>query len=151
MNDKAGRLDIHGILESLPHRFPFLLVDRVLECIPGERLVALKNVTVDEPLFVGHFPIRPVMPGVLVLEAMVQASGLLARETFLDTGRTLHYLAGVNKSRFGRPVEPGDCLTLTSRLVRVVRNMARFETEAEVAGEGVASAEILCVSMENDA
>lgn len=151
MHAEATHFDIHEVLERLPHRYPFLLVDRVLECVPGKRLVAMKNVTINEAFFVGHFPVQPVMPGVLVLEAMVQASSILARESFEDSAKTLHYLVGVDKSKFRRPVEPGDCITLRSSLVRVVRNMARFETGAEVAGKLVASAELLCVSMENGA
>ncbi|HEX5314442.1 MAG TPA: 3-hydroxyacyl-ACP dehydratase FabZ [Gammaproteobacteria bacterium] len=139
-------MDIHDILERLPHRYPFLLVDRVVECVPDERLVALKSVTMNEPFFVGHFPIRPVMPGVLVLEAMVQTTSLLVRESHYDSDEGLHYLVGVDKASFRRPVEPGDQLRLTAVLDKVVRKIGRFQTRAEVDGRLVASAQLLCAS-----
>ena len=157
MNDRANQedlgtaMDIHEILHYLPHRYPFLLIDRVLECVPGERLVGVKNVTINEPFFVGHFPQRPVMPGVLILEAMAQACGLLAfktREAQPDEeqpdARKLFYLVGIEKSRFKRPVEPGDCLRLAARHIRTVRGIWIFETEARVDGGVVAQAEIRC-------
>lgn len=147
---KDGGLDLHRIFELLPHRYPFLLVDRVIESIPGQRLVALKNVTVNEPFFAGHFPDRPVMPGVLVLEAMVQASSLLARESFIDSLKTLHFLVGVDKAKFRSPVVPGDQLILSANLTRVVRRMARFRAEARVGNVLVASAGFLCTSVESD-
>lgn len=145
----GSALDIHKILTALPHRYPFLLVDRVLESVPGERLVALKNVTVNEPFFVGHFPVRPVMPGVLVLEAMVQASSLFVVAAYGERpAGTLHYLAGVENSKFRRPVEPGDQLVLTVTQRRIIRNLGCFDTTAEVGGHVAATARIWCASKE---
>lgn len=138
--------DIGRVLERLPHRYPFLLVDRVLECRPGERLRALKNVTFNEPFFQGHFPGRPVMPGVLVIEAMAQAVCLLALETEETEPGAVYLLAGVDKARFKRPVLPGDALELEARLVKRRRGLWMFEAEAQVAGSNVAGAEILCTA-----
>ena len=111
-------LDIHGIMEFLPHRYPFLLIDRVTACEPGKSITALKNVTMNEPYFVGHFPQRPVMPGVIIIEAMAQATGVLA---FLTVGTkpdndTLYVFAGIDKARFKRPVEPGDQIIIEATL-----------------------------------
>lgn len=139
--------DIHRVLEMLPHRYPFLLVDRVVEYHPASKLVAIKNVSVNEPFFQGHFPLRPVMPGVLVLEAMAQASSLLIYSTRgVPPETTLYYLVGVNNAKFRRPVEPGDQLVLTAIPRRNIRNVGCFDTRAEVNGELVASAEIWCAS-----
>lgn len=144
--------DIHKILEYLPHRYPFLLVDRVLECVPGERLVAIKNVTINEPFFMGHFPVRPVMPGVLIIEAMAQATGLLAfRTKGLPPENILYYLVGVHNAKFRRPVEPGDQLRLTARIQRTIRGVWCFEVQAEVDGSVAASAEIRCAAREVEA
>lgn len=139
-------MDIHKVLRLLPHRYPFLLVDRVVECVPGERLVALKNVTVNEPFFQGHFPARPVMPGVMVLEALAQATGLLAMETSPESvgENVLYYLVGIDNARFKRPVEPGDQLRLEARLIKRKRDIWVFSTEAGVDGKTVATAEIMC-------
>ncbi len=138
-------MDIHKIMASLPHRYPFLLIDRVVECEPGKRLVALKNVTINEPFFPGHFPVRPVMPGVLIMEAMAQATGLLAFQTEPDKVRanTLYYFAGMDKVRFRRPVEPGDQIRFEVELRRVVRGLWMFSGVATVDGEEVASAELM--------
>lgn len=145
-------LDIHKILEYLPHRYPFLLVDRVTECVPGEHLVAIKNVTINEPFFTGHFPARPVMPGVLIIEAMAQATGLLAFRTIgVPPDHVLYYLVGVNNAKFRRPVEPGDQLVMTARIQRSIRGVWCFEVRAEVDGAVVASAEIRCAAKEIDA
>lgn len=145
-------VDIHRVLEVLPHRYPFLLIDRVLESASPDELVAVKNVTVNEPFFAGHFPRRPVMPGVLVLEAMIQASSLLVVATFGERSEgTLHYLAGVERSKFRRPVEPGDQLVITATLRRRIRNLGRFEGRAEVAGQLVATADVWCASKETAA
>ncbi|MBT8144303.1 MAG: 3-hydroxyacyl-ACP dehydratase FabZ [Gammaproteobacteria bacterium] len=145
------KLDIHQIMDLLPHRYPFLLVDRVLDCVPGDYLHAIKNVTANEPFFTGHFPQRPVMPGVIMLEAMAQATGLLA---FATAGKpdddTLYYLVGIDKVRFRRPVEPGDQLQLHARLVRTRRNIWMFEARAEIDGEKVSSAEMMCAPRRND-
>ncbi len=142
MND----YDIGRVLSRLPHRYPFLLVDRVLECEPGERLLALKNVTINEPFFQGHFPGRPVMPGVLVIEAMAQATCLLALETEESGEDEVYLLAGVDKARFKRPVMPGDSLHLETRLVRRKRGIWLFECEAKVEESIMATAEIMCTA-----
>ncbi len=138
-------VDIHAIRNLLPHRYPFLLVDRVVVFEKGERLVAVKNVTVNEPHFQGHFPHRPVMPGVLIIEALAQACGLLA---FLSAGRpegdNVFYLVGVDGARFKRPVEPGDQLQLEVKVLRSSRGVWKFATEARVEDRLVAAAELMC-------
>lgn len=143
-------MDIQRIMQLLPHRYPFLLVDRVIECTPGERLLAIKNVTFNEPFFPGHFPIKPVMPGVLIIEAMAQTTGLLAAESS-DTERSkssVYYLVGVDKARFKRPVGPGDQLHLEAKLLKVKRDLWVFDCAAMVDGKVVASAEIMCTARE---
>ncbi len=145
MNMTSGGFSIDEVLRRLPHRYPLLLVDRVLEHLPGERLRALKNVTANEQYFVGHFPGRPVMPGVLILEAMAQSAGLLAFLTanvYPDENVTF-YFAGIDKARFRRPVIPGDQLILTATLQRRIRTIWKFATVAEVDGEEVCSAEMM--------
>ena len=147
---EAGYMDIHKVMGQLPHRFPFLLVDRVLQCKPGESLTAIKNVTINEPYFQGHFPHRPVMPGVIILEALAQATGLLA---FATVGSppdddTLYYFVGIDKARFKRPVEPGDTLTLKVKLVRTLKGVWCFDTVAEVDGRLVAKAQIMAAPAE---
>ena len=139
-------MDIHEILDALPHRYPFLLVDRVLESVPGEYLIGIKNVTLNEPYFQGHFPQRPVMPGVLLVEAMAQACGLLAFETEGEwpEGNKIFYLVGSDKVRFKRPVEPGDQVRLEVRILRQRRGIWVFEGLALVDGRTVAEAEIMC-------
>jgi 3-hydroxyacyl-[acyl-carrier-protein] dehydratase len=138
-------MDIHKVMAQLPHRFPFLLVDRVLECRPGDSLVAIKNVTINEPYFPGHFPHRPVMPGVIILEALAQATGLLAFATVGSPpdANTLYYFVGIDKARFKRPVEPGDVLMLKVKLTRTLKGMWCFDTVAEVDGRMVAKAQIM--------
>ena len=138
-------MDIRRILSLLPHRYPFLLVDRVLECTPGESLVAVKNVTVNEPYFPGHFPGQPVLPGVIIIEALAQAAGLLAFATVgADAGHhSTFYFVGIDKARFRRPVVPGDQLMLRVRLARRIRDIWKFEVEAEVDGQRAAEAEIM--------
>jgi 3-hydroxyacyl-[acyl-carrier-protein] dehydratase len=139
-------MDINQILNHLPHRYPFLLIDRVTEFNKGESLTGYKNVTINEPFFQGHFPQRPVMPGVLILEAMAQATGLLAFRTLEQTAEreTLYFLVGMDKVRFKRPVEPGDQLVLQARLLRTRRGIWVFDCDARVDGKVVASAEIMC-------
>ena len=144
-------MDINEISKLLPHRYPFLLVDRVLECRPGESLVAIKNVTINEPFFSGHFPRFPVMPGVLIIEAMAQASGLLAFKTNEDRPNGIFYLVGVENARFKRPVHPGDQLRLESRLKRTIRGVWMFDTEASVDGNLVAACEIRCTMRDVEA
>jgi 3-hydroxyacyl-[acyl-carrier-protein] dehydratase len=145
-------MDINEIRNTLPHRYPFLLVDRVLEFEPGKSLVAIKNVSVNEPFFQGHFPEKPVMPGVLILEALAQATGLLAfRSEGRDAARdSLYYFVGIDKARFKRPVEPGDQLRLAVDVIKVKRGIWVFNTEATVDGKVVATAVIMCTERKID-
>jgi 3-hydroxyacyl-[acyl-carrier-protein] dehydratase len=139
-------IDIHEILKRLPHRYPFLLIDRVSALEPGKTIKALKNVTINEPYFIGHFPHRPVMPGVLILEALAQASALLGFETqgkVLDD-KTVVYFVGIDNARFKRPVEPGDQLELESTILRHKSGIFKFATRAFVNGELAAEAELMC-------
>jgi 3-hydroxyacyl-[acyl-carrier-protein] dehydratase len=139
-------IDIHQILKRLPHRYPLLLVDRVLEFEPGRRLLALKNVTINEPYFVGHFPQRPVMPGVLMLEALAQAAAILALESAgvqIDD-KTLVYFAAIDHARFKRPVEPGDQLLLDVTLLKLRQGVQRFAARARVGDELAVEAEMMC-------
>lgn len=147
---QALTLDVHAIMKQLPHRYPFLLVDRVVECIPGERLTALKNVTINEPFFPGHFPHRPVMPGVLILEALAQATGLLAFATIGNPpeGNQLYYFVGIDKARFKKPVEPGDQLMLKVEIQRTVKGVWKFTGVAEVDGKAVTIADLMCAARE---
>jgi len=139
------KLDIHEILRRLPHRYPFLLVDRVLECVPGRSVRALKNVSVNEPYFPGHFPHRPVMPGVIIIEALAQAAGILA---FVTAGvypdeKSVFYFAGIDKARFRKPVEPGDQLVLEATLERNLRGIWKLAAIARVGDAEAASAELM--------
>jgi 3-hydroxyacyl-[acyl-carrier-protein] dehydratase len=139
-------MDIHQILDKLPHRYPFLLVDRVLEIEKGKRIKALKNVSINEPFFAGHFPFRPVMPGVLMLEALAQTAALLSfatAETDND-GKTIYYFAGIDGARFKRPVEPGDQLTLDVELLRHRSGIFKFNARASVGDETAVEAELMC-------
>jgi len=138
-------LDIHDIRNYLPHRYPFLLVDRVLEAEPETKLVALKNVTYNEPFFPGHFPNRPVMPGVLIVEALAQSAALMASygRTDIDTENRVYYFTGIDKARFKRPVEPGDQLIFEVEVVRRIKNMWKCKGIARVDGELAASAELM--------
>jgi len=144
-------MDIQKVLSLLPHRYPFLLIDRVVEFEPDQYLVALKNVTINEPYFTGHFPVRPVMPGVLIVEAMAQATGLLAMQSRPDEvgQKALYYLAGIDKARFKRTVEPGDQLILDVRLKKVRRGVWLFSGEARVDEQVVATADIMCTARES--
>jgi len=141
----AITMDIQEVMRRLPHRYPFLLVDRVLECVPKERIQAIKNVTFNEPCFMGHFPGRPVMPGVLVLEALAQTAGILAFVTagVYPTEKTQIYFVGIDKARFRRPVLPGDQIVLKATLQRALRGIWKFATIAEVNGEEAVSAEMM--------
>ena len=139
-------MDITDILNHLPHRYPFLLIDRVIEFKQGESLTGIKNVPFNEPYFQGHFPQRPVMPGVLILEAMAHATGQLAFRTLGNTAdrETLYFLVGMNKVRFKQPVEPGDQLLITANLIKEKRGIWIFDCNAKVDGKLVSSAEIMC-------
>lgn len=138
-------MDIEAIMHQLPHRYPMLLVDRVLACEPGKYVHALKNVTYNEPFFTGHFPHRPVMPGVLIIEALAQASGILAFRTVgvVPNKETRFYFVAIDKARFRKPVEPGDQLMLKVTLLRAFKGIWKFQGVAEVEGKEVASAEIM--------
>ncbi|MCE2872392.1 MAG: 3-hydroxyacyl-ACP dehydratase FabZ [Xanthomonadales bacterium] len=138
-------LDINAILRQLPHRYPFLLVDRVLECHKGQSIRALKNVTYNEPFFPGHFPQRPVMPGVLIIEALAQTAGILAFVTagVFPDDNTRFYFVGIDEARFRRPVEPGDQLILTATLQRQMRGIWKFGAAALVGDTEVASASLM--------
>ena len=139
-------MDIHEVLEHLPHRYPFLLIDRVLSCEPGKTLIALKNVTINEPYFAGHFPRHPVMPGVMIVEALAQASALLSFKTMeaqVDE-ESVYYFVGIDKARFKKPVIPGDALRLEVTLQRHLRGIWKFWGEAKVDGVLVSEAELMC-------
>jgi len=140
-------MDIHQIFKHLPHRYPFLLIDRVLELEEGKYLKAIKNVTINEPFFQGHFPHRPVMPGVLIIEAMAQGTGVLAFKTsgLLPETGSLYYLVGVDKARFKNPVEPGDQLLIEVYLTQCKRGLWKYEATAKVDGELAASADLMCM------
>ena len=145
MSEQQGGFGLDEVMRRLPHRYPMLLVDRVLECVSGERIVALKNVTANEPYFPGHFPGRPVMPGVMALEALAQVAGIL---TFVTAGiypdeNVRFYFAGIDKARFRRPIVPGDQLILKATLQRRIRTIWKFSTVAEVAGEEACAAEMM--------
>lgn len=139
-------IDIKEIIEILPHRYPFLLVDRVTELVPGEYVIAIKNVTVNEPQFMGHFPGNPIFPGVMIVEAMAQAAGLLAVKTMARGlgERKAAVIAGIDNVRFRRPVVPGDQLVLRCAIVSTKRNIWKFRCEGRVDGALVTEAEILC-------
>lgn len=139
-------MDVNEIREYLPHRYPFLLVDRVVELNKGESIVAYKNVTVNEPFFNGHFPGLPVMPGVLIIEAMAQAAGILGFKTMdkKPSDGSIYYFVGADNLRFKRPVVPGDRVQLEARVVSEKRGIWKFECKASVDGELVSSATILC-------
>lgn len=142
----SDRDDIIGILDSVPHRYPFLLVDRVIETVPGERMTAIKNVTFNEPCFTGHFPGQPVMPGVLIVEALAQAGLILGMRTAQEQDEDmLVYFAGIDKARFKRRVVPGDQLQLNVELISAKRRMWHFKGEATVEGQVACSAELRAI------
>jgi 3-hydroxyacyl-[acyl-carrier-protein] dehydratase len=146
MSESNDTLDIYEVLKHLPHRYPFLLIDRVLECKEGERLVGIKNVTYNEPYFQGHFPHRPVMPGVLILEALAQATGILAFRTShkRPDAASLYYFVGIDEARFKQPVEPGDQLVLEVDVIKAKRGVWKFNGAAKVDGKVVCSAVLMC-------
>ena len=139
-------LDISQIVECLPHRYPFLLIDRVLSYEAGKNLVALKNVTINEPFFAGHFPHHPVMPGVLIIEALAQAAAILSFKTMGEHAdeRSVYYFVGIDRARFKKPVTAGDTLRLSISLQRHIRGIWKFWAEARVEDTIVAEAELMC-------
>ncbi len=139
-------MDIQEILAHLPHRYPMLLVDRVLDCEPGKRILAIKNVTINEPFFSGHFPYYPVMPGVLIVEAMAQAAAILSFRTLgtKPDDKSVYYFVGIDEARFKRPVCPGDQLVLEVVLERKVRGIWKFDAKARVGEALAAEAKIMC-------
>ncbi len=141
-----AEMDIHQVLEHLPQRYPILMIDRVLECEPGKRILALKNVSANEPYFPGHFPRRPVMPGVLILEAMAQAAGILVFRTqgTRPDDKSVYYYAGIDNARFKKPVEPGDQLLIEVLIQGSKRGIWKFACTAQVGETLVAEADILC-------
>ena len=144
--ESMNAMDIHEILEYLPHRYPFLLVDRVLSCEPGKDIVALKNVTINEPFFVGHFPHHPVMPGVLIIEALAQAAAILTLKTagVKADNDSIYYFVGIDGARFKKPVQAGDQLLLKVAITRQVRGIWKYSARAEVAGQLATEAELMC-------
>ncbi|MDH3309735.1 MAG: 3-hydroxyacyl-ACP dehydratase FabZ [Gammaproteobacteria bacterium] len=143
-------LDIHEVLKYLPHRYPFLLIDRVLVFTKDESLTAIKNVTINEPFFQGHFPNRPVMPGVLMIEAMAQACAILSFKSMdtLPSKNSIFYFVGIDKARFKRPVEPGDQLVINVSTKRQMKGIWQFETNARVGDELCCTAELMCTYKE---
>ena len=139
-------MDVNEVIAHLPQRFPFLMIDRVKELELGKRIVALKNVSVNEPYFTGHFPHRPIMPGVLILEAMAQAAGILSFRSrgIRPDDQTVYYYVGIDNARFKRPVVPGDQLEVEVQIERELRNISKFACVARVGGDVVAEASILC-------
>ena len=136
-------LEVREIMDRIPHRYPFLLVDRVIELVPGQRIVAIKNVTMNEPFFQGHFPGAPVMPGVLIIEALAQAGAVLLLSDIPDRASKLVYFTGIDEARFRRPVVPGDQVRLTMDVVKLRSRTCKMRGKAEVDGELAAEAEIM--------
>lgn len=148
MTDKAvTHMDIYEILDHLPHRYPFVLVDRVLSLEVEKTITAVKNVTINEPFFPGHFPYHPVMPGVLIIEAMAQAAAILSFKTMnaKPSDDSVYYFAGIDKARFKKPVAPGDQLILIVNIDRILRGIWKYSGQALVDGEVVAEAEFMCI------
>ena len=141
------QLDIHEILNHLPHRYPFVLIDRITDLKLNEEITALKNVTINEPFFPGHFPYHPVMPGVLIVEAMAQAAAVLSFKTMniLPTEDSVYYFAGIDSVRFKKPVSPGDQLILNVKIDRVLKGIWKYKGKAKVDGQIVAEAEMMCI------
>jgi len=148
-----AEMDIGEIMKDLPHRYPMLLIDRVLEMQRGESLVAIKNVSYNEPYFQGHFPNRPVMPAVIILEAMAQATGILVLRSMekLPSEKSIYYFVGIDGARFRRPVEPGDQLRIAVKLLRSTRGIWKLRSDATVDGETVASGDLMGAMREIEA
>ena len=145
-------MDIHGILKHLPHRYPFLLVDRVLSCEPGKSIHAYKKVSINEPFFVGHFPHHPVMPGVLIMEALAQAAGILSFKTMgeLPSDDSVFYFVGIDNARFKKPVSAGDQLHFHVEITRQMRGIWKYRAVAKVDDEIVAEADLMCAKRDID-
>jgi len=141
------RLDIHEILNHLPHRYPFVLIDRVIDLKLNEEITAIKNVTINEPFFPGHFPYHPVMPGVLIVEAMAQAAAVLSFKTMnvLPSEDSVYYFAGIDNVRFKKPVSPGDQLVLNVKIDRVLKGIWKYKAQAKVDDQIVTEAEMMCI------
>jgi 3-hydroxyacyl-[acyl-carrier-protein] dehydratase len=141
------QLDIHEILKHLPHRYPFVLIDRITDLKLNEEITAIKNVTINEPFFPGHFPYHPVMPGVLIVEAMAQAAAVLSFKTMsvLPSEDSVYYFAGIDNVRFKKPVSPGDQLILNVKIDRVLKGIWKYKGQAKVDGQIVAEAEMMCI------
>ena len=152
MSNELDSLDIYQIMQHLPHRYPFLLVDRVLECVANEKLVALKNVTFNEPFFTGHFPHHPVMPGVLIMEALAQAAGILSFKTMgeLPSDDSVFYFVGIDNARFKKPVSAGDQLHFHVDITRQMRGIWKYRAVAKVDDEIVAEADLMCAKRDID-
>jgi beta-hydroxyacyl-ACP dehydratase FabZ len=144
-------MDIGNIMRSIPHRYPFLLVDRVVELDPGRRIVAFKNVTINEPFFAGHFPGAPIMPGVLIVEAMAQTGAVLLLHDMVDRDGKLVYFTGIDHARFRRTVVPGDRLRFELEVVKRRARTCKMQGRAEVDGTLVAEAEILSALVDREA
>lgn len=140
-------MDIHEILKHLPHRYPFVLIDRIENLDLHKEITAIKNVTINEPFFPGHFPYHPVMPGVLIIEAMAQAAAVLSFKSMdvLPTEESVYYFAGIDNVRFKKPVSPGDQLVLNVKIVRILKGIWKYKAEAKVADDLVAEAEMMCI------
>ena len=139
-------MDINEILRLLPHRYPCLLVDRVLSCEPGKSIVAIKNVSINEPYFQGHFPYHPVMPGVLIIEALAQAAAILSfkTESHASDGKSVYYFVGIDKARFKKPVTAGDQLILSVQITRYMKGIWKYAAQAKVEDTLVAEADLMC-------
>ncbi len=149
MANQLNILEIQEIMALLPHRYPFLMIDRVLDFTPGESLTAIKNVTINEPIFTGHFPTMPIFPGVLILEALAQATGILGFKTVTERSENELYLfAAIDEARFKKPVVPGDQMVLEVKFLKERRNLWKFYGEAKVDGQVVCSAELMCARRE---
>lgn len=149
MTNSLNTLQIQEIMALLPHRYPFLLIDRVLDFTPGESLTAIKNVTINEPIFTGHFPGMPIFPGVLILEAMAQATGILGFKTVTERAdNELYLFAAIDEARFKRPVVPGDTMVIEVKFLKERRNMWKFYCEAKVDEQIVCTAELMCARRE---
>ncbi|HNZ56558.1 MAG TPA: 3-hydroxyacyl-ACP dehydratase FabZ [Methylophilaceae bacterium] len=140
-------MNIHEILDHLPHRYPFVLIDRVLSLELGKEIVAIKNVTINEPFFPGHFPYHPVMPGVLIVEAMAQAAAVLSFKTMdaKPNDESVYYFAGIDSARFKKPVSPGDQIVLNVKIDRILKGIWKYTGVASVDGEVVAEASMMCI------